>query len=642
MASNPLPGNSVTAVASVLGRGAGGSVKTEASTVDAVNVDETYTCAKSNIIQPGVVTLGSDCLVVSSTKTDKQEYLSGENVTIKVKLIEIKDVAQTDFYNNDLESIQVKVRVTIKLPKGFAVTTETFKNCIFQDCNSITWQYNQDSHSVEASLDMSYIDRDSNLNRLKREENITITGVAAGAIGVSNKVTTTVESNLLQDYRDKDRVGLPIDPFGSDDRINLFFYKHVSEVTFRVAPATTSLSALFTSTGAAPNTGVAGVNGSISCTVAGGMPHRSDFTFNLDYAQRSSSGLASKLLSNQVQVGANCEITVNKGMVPAGWRWKDNNPIVLHERNIRDQRTATIPLELERVPVDVAVETSFTSASVKASDNVGVVSKINALGNEARNVPVTIQLPRDGFAATTATSKPDCQVTGGAACPTVWMYDKASHSLTGTIPLIPVDGSVTVTTSGVAGVFDSMSRNFTATTSVMYNDANQANNTNTASLTVTNTKVSVSGVFKPVGDYPADGAVTVTSDVECVRPIKHKAFFTHTLNYADVANGSFPVKVLHEGVWKGSNCVVTIRKVTAPDGWEFTDSDVFTSQFRNIAGSVRVEYSVAVQRKFAAVAPPLPLTGGIASDWLYLTGAGVLAVGVAAGIVARRRLQARV
>ncbi|MBT1018311.1 hypothetical protein KJY77_04050 [Canibacter sp. lx-72] len=642
MASNPLPGNSAAAVASVLGRGAGGSVKTEASTVDAANVDETYTCAKSNIIQLGVVTLGSDCLVVSSTKTDKQEYLSGENVTIKVKLIEIKDVAQTDFYNNDLESIQVKVRVTIKLPEGFAVTNETFKNCIFQDCNSITWQYNQNSHSVEASLDMSYIDRDSNLNRLKREENITITGVAAGAIGVSNKVTTTVESNLLQGYRDKDRMGLPIDPFGGDDRINLFFYKHVSEATFRVAPATTSLSALFTSAGAAPNTGVAGVNGSISCTVAGGMPHRSDFTFNLDYAQRSSSGFVSKLLSNQVQVGADCEITVNKGMVPAGWRWKDNNPIVLYERNIRDQRTATIPLELERVPVDVAVETSFTSAIVKAGENVGVVSKINALGNEARNVPVTIQLPRDGFVATTATSKPDCQVTGGAACPTVWMYDKASHSLTGTIPLIPVDGSVTVTTSGVAGVFDSMSRNFAATTSVMYNDANQANNTNTASLTVTNTKVSVSGVFKPVGDYPADGAVTVTSDVECVQPIKHKAFFTHTLNYADVANGSFPVKVLHEGVWKGSNCVVTIRKVTAPDGWEFTDSDVFTSEFRNIAGSVRVEYSVAVQRKFVAVAPPLPLTGGVASDWLYLTGAGVLIVGVVAGLVARRRLQARV
>ncbi|MBT1035581.1 LPXTG cell wall anchor domain-containing protein [Canibacter sp. lx-45] len=43
-----------------------------------------------------------------------------------------------------------------------------------------------------------------------------------------------------------------------------------------------------------------------------------------------------------------------------------------------------------------------------------------------------------------------------------------------------------------------------------------------------------------------------------------------------------------------------------------------------------------------AVAPPLPLTGGVASDWLYLTGAGVLAAGVAAGLVARRRLQARV
>ncbi|MBT1018392.1 LPXTG cell wall anchor domain-containing protein [Canibacter sp. lx-72] len=40
-----------------------------------------------------------------------------------------------------------------------------------------------------------------------------------------------------------------------------------------------------------------------------------------------------------------------------------------------------------------------------------------------------------------------------------------------------------------------------------------------------------------------------------------------------------------------------------------------------------------------AVAPPLPLTGGVASDWLYLAGAGVLTAGVTAGLLAHRRLR---
>ncbi|MBT1018735.1 LPXTG cell wall anchor domain-containing protein, partial [Canibacter sp. lx-72] len=113
--------------------------------------------------------------------------------------------------------------------------------------------------------------------------------------------------------------------------------------------------------------------------------------------------------------------------------------------------------------------------------------------------------------------------------------------------------------------------------------------------------------------------------------------------YADLVNyASWSAKVVDSRVWAGSNCTVTVRSVTAPDGWEFKGVTMSEQKLTKVMGDTRVEHEVRLQRKFMAVAPPLPLTGGVASDWLYLAGAGVFAAGVVAGLVARRRLQARV
>ncbi|MBT1035980.1 LPXTG cell wall anchor domain-containing protein, partial [Canibacter sp. lx-45] len=125
-------------------------------------------------------------------------------------------------------------------------------------------------------------------------------------------------------------------------------------------------------------------------------------------------------------------------------------------------------------------------------------------------------------------------------------------------------------------------------------------------------------------------------------PFKHNATFTYTLDYARLVNGAGAPQVIHKIVWAGSNCTVTVRNMTAPDGWEFTSQTPSVYQLQQVMMDETVQHTVRLQRKFMAVAPPLPLTGGIATDWLYLAGAGVLIVGVAAGLVARRRLQARV
>ncbi|MBT1018822.1 hypothetical protein KJY77_06730, partial [Canibacter sp. lx-72] len=272
--------------------------------------------------------------------------------------------------------------------------------------------------------------------------------------------------------------------------------------------------------------------------------------------------------------------------------------------------------------------------TVAAGEQVQVISTIKASGYQARNIPVTIQLPRDGFVNTPATVNSACQATGrGAMCPAQWVYNAASHTVTATIPVIPTGGSVKVTVVGRAGFFDADSRSFTATTSTTFTDTNQNNNTSRASFNVTNKRVTVSLIVKPEGEHPTSGVVTVTGSINCVTPFKHNNTFTYTLNYARLANGAGAPQVIHRMLWAGSNCTVTVRNMTAPDGWEFTSQTPFAYQLQQVMMDETVQHTVRLQRKFMAVAPPLPLTGGIATDWLYLTGAGVLAVGVAAGLL---------
>ncbi|MBT1035471.1 hypothetical protein KJY78_03780, partial [Canibacter sp. lx-45] len=389
-----------------------------------------------------------------------------------------------------------------------------------------------------------------------------------------------------------------------------------------------------------PNTVVVVVTGDVTCTVRGQQTKR-NIMFTLKYSERVN-GKWDRVLNNMVDVGSNCVITLNKGMVSAGWRWKTNTPIVVTESNIMSERTVQIRLEVEKIPIEVSTETTATP-TVAAGQPVQVISTIKASGNPALNVPVTIQLPKDGFVNTAATVNSACQATGrGAMCPARWVYNAASHTVTATIPQIPAGGSVKVTVTGKAGFFDANRRSFTATTSATFTDANQNNNTSRASFNVTNKRVTVSLVVRPEGERPASGVVTVTGSIDCVTPFQHNNTFTYRLNYARLVNGAGAPQVIHKIVWAGSNCTVTVRNTTAPDGWEFTSQTPSVYQLQQVMMDETVQHTVRLQRKFMAVAPPLPLTGGVASDWLYLTGAGVLIVGVAAGIVARRRLQARV
>nr|WP_250544022.1 SpaH/EbpB family LPXTG-anchored major pilin [Canibacter zhuwentaonis] len=60
-----------------------------------------------------------------------------------------------------------------------------------------------------------------------------------------------------------------------------------------------------------------------------------------------------------VDAGSTCVITINKGDVPAGWRWKTPDRITQTESNITTPRTTTIRLEVEKIPIEVSTETTI-------------------------------------------------------------------------------------------------------------------------------------------------------------------------------------------------------------------------------------------------------------------------------------------
>ncbi|MBT1035972.1 hypothetical protein KJY78_06415, partial [Canibacter sp. lx-45] len=476
------------------------------------------------------------------------------------------------------DSYTVKINFSVQLPTGFTISNETLIRGPFtRDCtdqracmaDGFEYSYNQQSHTLSGSFSVNHFRGESALQFF---EQLNITRTVTGTPNTSHTVTTTADGVL--NFTEFDKTGTS---FGGQ---LVPFTAIPSDATFRVVPRKTTLTAAFQPVGLTEGQVV--VTGEVLCINPQGQPSRKTLMFTLKHNQLAG-GKWDRVLNNMVDAGSNCTITLNKGMVSAGWRWKTNTPIVVTESNIMSERTAQIRLEVEKIPVEVSTETTTPTPTVAAGQPVRVISTITATGNQATNIPVTIQLPPSGFVNTAATVNSACQATGrGAMCPAQWVYNANNHTVTATIPVIPAGGSVKVTVTGKAGFFDANSRSFTATTQATFTDANQGNNTSQASFNVTNKRVTVSLVVRPEGERPTSGVVTVSGSIDCVTPFQHHADFTYRLNYARLVNGAGAPHVIHRMLWAGSNCTVTVRNTTAPDGWEFTSQTPFAYQLQQV------------------------------------------------------------
>ncbi|MBT1018781.1 hypothetical protein KJY77_06505 [Canibacter sp. lx-72] len=487
----------------------------------------------------------------------------------------------------DIQSAQdfytAVVNFTVQLPTGFTISPETLNKGPFtRDCTNqrqctqdgFQWNYNTQSRTLTGSFPTPTPPHYKYGGEYQLFEELNITGTVTGTPNTSHTVTTTADGVLDFTYIDKtnSRAYDVQEPFTAIP----------SEAVFRIVPRKTTLTATFTSVGNVPNDVTVVVTGEVLCINPSVQGDRRPFMFTLKHNQLVG-GKWDRVLHDMVDAGSNCTITLNKGMVSAGWRWKTPDRITQTEQNITSPRTSTIPLQVEKIPIEVSTETTTPTPTVAAGQPVQVISTIKASGYEARNIPVTIQLPKDGFVKTNATDTPACQATGrGARCPAQWVYNANSHTVTATIPVIPAGGSIKVTVTGKAGFFDANRRSFTATTSATFTDANQGNNTSRASFNVTNKRVTVSLIVKPEGEHPTSGVVTVTGSINCVTPFQHNATFTYRLNYARLVNGAGAPQVIHQIVWAGSNCTVTVRNTTAPDGWEFKGATQSTYQLQQV------------------------------------------------------------
>ncbi|MBT1035968.1 isopeptide-forming domain-containing fimbrial protein, partial [Canibacter sp. lx-45] len=203
--------------------------------------------------------------------------------------------------------------------------------------------YNQQSRTLTGGL-RSYHSKDDGAAQLF-DDTVLIKGTATNHIG-SHTVTTTANGVIE----------FPIGKLGGVAHSESFTAV-ASQAMFTIISRKTVLKASFTPVGNVPNTVVVVVTGDVTCTVRGQQTKR-NIMFTLKYSERVN-GKWDRSLHNMVDVGSNCTVTLNKGMVSAGWRWKTNTPIVVTESNITIPRTATIRLEVEKIPVEVSTETTI-------------------------------------------------------------------------------------------------------------------------------------------------------------------------------------------------------------------------------------------------------------------------------------------
>ncbi|MBT1018811.1 hypothetical protein KJY77_06675, partial [Canibacter sp. lx-72] len=285
-------------------------------------------------------------LVTSTTTTDKQQYYPGEAASIQVSF-SYNDAAyqQVQYIQPDVSNYTGDVNFRVQLPTGFTISQETLTKGPFlvKDCTNrsqciqdgFQWNYNTQSHTLTGSFPIpnkhyKYLD-----SLQLFDEELNITGTVTGTPNTSHTVRTTAHGLLDFIYID----------FKTNSRVNdaqEYFTATPSQAMFRVVPRKTVLKASFQPVGLTEGQVV--VTGQVLCiNPQRQSDRRTNLRFTLKYSERVG-GKWNRELNNMVDAGSNCTVTLNKGMVSAGWRWKTNTPIVVTESNITSSRTSTIRL----------------------------------------------------------------------------------------------------------------------------------------------------------------------------------------------------------------------------------------------------------------------------------------------------------
>lgn len=293
--------------------------------------------------------------------------------------------------------------------------------------------------------------------------------------------------------------------------------------------------------------------------------------------------------------------------------------------------------EPEPAPPFLSVDTTLSTQQTQAANPLTTTSTITNTSpdNPATNTQIRINLPQNHLNLND-NNPVTCTPTGTATCPE-FTINKQQNTITATTD-IPANSGLTITTNTTTGYLPENPETPipVTTTATLNNNDTQSEQT----FTITSKQVTVNSKFvinanKWQGNTPADRA-NITGTLDCaVNGHSKQVPFTYSLDPA--GNGQYYTRLISSKIEYGSDCVLTMNKQQPPKGWAWVTTDAYSHSFKALQDTNTVDAPVEITRKRLNVtAPPLPYTGGVASDLIYILGVITLTTGATVTLLLKR------
>ncbi|MFC0266246.1 mucin-binding protein [Alloscardovia macacae] len=97
-----------------------------------------------------------------------------------------------------------------------------------------------------------------------------------------------------------------------------------------------------------------------------------------------------------------------------------------------------------------SISASASTRSPKRGEDVTLSSTVRNSAGFVRNAPLSLTVPTAGLSVKDPAVKPQCVAHSGAQCPSDWQWDADKGTMTGSVPFLPIGGSLDVSLVAVA------------------------------------------------------------------------------------------------------------------------------------------------------------------------------------------------
>lgn len=284
---------------------------------------------------------------------------------------------------------------------------------------------------------------------------------------------------------------------------------------------------------------------------------------------------------------------------------------------------------------DVATTTSVSTSLPDPLQPMTVSTEISNGCGTATDVPVTITLPRQGLTVEDD-AVPTCTSSGGGICPTDLVYDPASRTVTGTIPTLPLNGTVVIRLEAEAALTPAPTNSYSITTTAPDPwDLVPRTNTSSTTFALAGPRTDVT-ITHTVEGLPRSGA---PETMEFPGTLQCSTSGDHAVTVSLPAGSAQGRISLTKKPLLGERCNLTITRPEAPRGFTWAESTPpgATESITRVNDPIVRSYTWRLQQD-GFTAPDLPLTGGTGAHLFAVTGIGLVGL---AGITAAGRRRAR-